>query len=90
MADVRRWRKKPIVIEAMNWDGTPEVASDIIDWVLGEGGKAVEFGRPVCIAIRTLEGAMHALPGDYVIRGVKGEFYPCKPDIFGATYEEAD
>lgn len=44
--------------------------------------------EPEHIAINTLEGTMRALPGDYIIRGVQGEFYPCKPDIFDATYEE--
>ena len=43
-----------------------------------------------CIFIRTLEGEMTATQGDWIIKGVKGEFYPCKPDIFAATYEPAD
>lgn len=42
------------------------------------------------MVITTLEGAMEAMPGDYIIKGVKGEFYPCKPDIFAATYEPAE
>ena len=44
----------------------------------------------LCISIKTLEGTMHAIPGDWIIKGVKGEFYPCKPDIFAATYDEIE
>lgn len=57
-----------------------------------ETGEVKSFERPESvpahIAIDTLEGTMRALPGDYIIRGVQGEFYPCKPDIFAATYDE--
>jgi hypothetical protein len=97
-----RYRKKPVVIEAMQWDGTPEDATPIIDWVLAGDGTAryVDYGGeeidgvwvedPAYIAIDTLEGTMKASESDMVIRGVKGEHYPCKPDIFAATYEPAD
>ena len=97
------FRKKPVVIEARQWDGTAEGATPIIDWVLSSGersaryaepqpetlsrGKVVREAVPALIAIDTLEGTMHATPGDWIIRGVKGEFYPCKPDIFEKTYE---
>ena len=56
---------------------------EIVAWC---GGRPVDFDGHV-IAIDTLEGEMHADPGDWIIRGVQGEFYPCKPDIFEATYE---
>lgn len=92
MIGVTQYRKLPVVIEAMCWDGTPEGATPIIDWHLGvsaNGGARYHDEDGGFIAIDTLEGTMRAVAGDYVIRGVKGEFYPCKPDIFDATYEPA-
>lgn len=86
-----QFRKKPVVIEAVRWSGTrcesdpPKWWLDAID--IGEGrpgGISKEDGE---LHIFTLEGIMRADPGDYVIQGVKGEIYPCKPDIFKATYE---
>jgi hypothetical protein len=77
----QRYRKKPVVIEAwLNADDT----GPLPDWVV-----AAELGRQPggVILLGTLEGVMQAQIGDYIIRGVKGEFYPCKPDIFEATYE---
>lgn len=104
----QRFRKRPVTIEAMRWDGTPEGATPIIDWVLANGpddGPVARYspyrlvkidGDPPSmerteptIAIETLEGTMTASAGDWIIRGVQGEFYPVKPDIFDATYEEA-
>ena len=63
----------------------------LIDWMDGEGthafkGCATREDRSICI--ETLEGVMSAQPGDWIIQGVQGEFYPCKPDIFEQTYEE--
>jgi len=87
---VRQYRKKPVVIEAVQYGGTLESATAVIDWVRAGGGAShlrVD-GAVWFVAIDTLEGTMHAAVGDYVIRGVQGEFYPCKPDIFAATYEE--
>ena len=76
-----KYRKKPVVIEAyQNLASIPYP-----DWMLG---KAVG----VCggyVQISTLEGVMTAEPGDWIIKGIKGEVYPCKPDIFEATYEPA-
>jgi hypothetical protein len=88
------YRKKPVVIEAMQWDGTAAGAGPIINWVLsGDSGSArYHYDDPEFadfIAIDTLEGTMSATQGDWVIQGVKGEFYPCKPDIFEATYDPA-
>lgn len=82
-----KYRKKTIVVEANVWDGSLSKATDLIDWMASEGASA--WYKPVDerIAIETLEGTHHAAPGDYLIRGIKGEFYPCKPDIFEATYE---
>lgn len=86
-----QFRKKPVVIDAMQWPGF-SVDGDRIesvmrfeDWFLNSGGKGIYSGQKM--AIHTLEGVMTADPGDWVIKGIKGEFYPCKPDIFEATYE---
>lgn len=77
-----QYRKKPVVIEA--WQFTPENCARQPKWVKGEWGfvDGVDVLR-----IKTLEGVMTAQVGDWIIRGVKGELYPCKPDIFDATYE---
>lgn len=73
-----KFRKKPVVIEAQQWnEGEP--------WV--EGMEVGSTGGPV---IKTLEGEMAVTSGDYIITGVKGERYPCKPDIFEATYDQAE
>lgn len=85
-----KFRKKPVVIEAMQFDGTTDSACSVLAWISDNGGSAVLRRRdvaPTWLAIHTLEGTMSAETGDYVIRGVQGEFYPCKPDIFAATYD---
>ena len=79
-------RKKPVVIECMKWTGENSVA--VKDFC----GDKVRFVPDVVLgcsvaAIKTLEGTMSATPGDIIIKGVNGEFYPCKPDIFEKTYE---
>lgn len=83
-----KYRKKPVVIEAMQFDGTN--GEEVAVWCGGtvESATCHNDGPPWLVMIRTLEGAMAAGRNDYVIRGVKGEFYPCKPDIFEATYDE--
>lgn len=85
-----KFRKKPVVIEAHQWN-PQEKPTDSPDWLWKELAQ-----RPECLdsethalTIRTLEGDMRAEPGDWIIKGVKGEIYPCKPDIFEATYEPA-
>ena len=89
---MKRYRKKPVVIEAMQWDGTAEGATPIIDWVLATGQRSARYDdqHEPCIQIDTLEGTMRASAGDWIIQGVSGEHYPCKPDIFEATYEAVD
>jgi hypothetical protein len=74
------FRKKPVEIEAIQL--TPLNIEEIEQFVGGDAGR-----EPGGLVIATLEGAMHASIGDWIIRGVQGEFYPCKPDIFAATYE---
>jgi hypothetical protein len=78
-----KYRKKPVVIEAMQFDGQNH--ADLADFM----GRAIRptHATPGSITIGTLEGEMLARPGDWIIKGVKGEFYPCKPEIFSATYE---
>lgn len=80
---VKQYRKMPVVIEA--WQVTDEIANSksIGKWV---GGESIIY-HSKGFSIKTLEGDMQANVGDYIIKGVKGEFYPCKPDIFAATYE---
>jgi len=86
-----KFRKKPVVIDAMQYDGTYESSEAVFAWAYSFGAPVPQMNtRPVNhdhIEIHTLEGAMLAVAGDWIIRGVKGEFYPCKPDIFEATYE---
>lgn len=83
-----KWRKRPVVIEAMRltWDNRAVVA----DWCGGRCAEQAPSGTvyaPGILLIPTLEGQMHADEGDWVIKGVADEFYPCKPAIFAATYE---
>ncbi len=85
------FRKKPVVIEAVHFDGSRESLAEVMAFTKGMGTREVgvdpESGG---FTINTLEGTMLASPGDWVIKGVKGEFYPCKPDIFEATYEPVE
>jgi hypothetical protein len=78
------FRKKPVVIEAVQY--TRETA-DTCRLFVGDQLHPVQDAADMLL-IATLEGTMAASLGDWVIRGVQGEFYPCKPDIFAATYEE--
>jgi hypothetical protein len=77
------YRKKPVTIEARCF--VEHNGPDVVRWVSDHGGKCDQFADH--LEIRTLEGVHRADLGDWVIKGVKGEFYPCKPDIFAATYE---
>ena len=79
-----QYRKKPVVIEAVQYDGSIDLAftGDARVRSAGDGSGAME--------IVTLEGTMRADVGDWIIRGVKNELYPCKPDIFAATYEAVE
>lgn len=96
----RRFRKKPVEIEAVQFTGLDSYVA-ICQWarehgIVSDSDKGAvstpsleelfRFETPIML-IRTLEGTMAASPGDWIIRGVEGEFYPCKPDIFMATYE---
>lgn len=81
-----RYRKKPVVIEAVQWAGN---MSKIISLV-GHDLPTYGDGRNGSLRVTTLEGDMECRLGDYLIKGIKGEIYPCKADIFMATYEAVD
>ena len=83
-----KFQKKPVIVDAVKFCGDERV----VELPFNNGGSTEMFvvvsdSRGRFIPIKTLEGTMVASPGDWIIRGVKGEFYPCKPDIFEATYE---
>ena len=93
-----KYRKKPIIIEAIQWTGKND---EEIEFFIGEnlegyGDNLVairprsEQYRSKLMYIRTLEGIMTASVDDYIIKGIQGEFYPCKPDVFKKTYERVD
>lgn len=81
------YRKKPVVVEAVRWTGGPDQTEDP-EWLV----EAIEAGNVWfgvdCMLVWTLDGVRKARVGDYIIRGVAGELYPCKPNIFEQTYEE--
>jgi hypothetical protein len=82
------FRKKPVVIEAVQY--VRNNADEITDFVAPHPvnmGRVIDTGATLIIP--TLEGDQEAIPGDWIIKGVKGEFYPCKPDIFEMTYDPA-
>ena len=78
--DLAKYRKKPVVVEAIQWDGTN------LDECEKFVGRHLGLSNDYLI-IHTLEGIMYASKLDHIIRGVNGEHYPCKPDIFAKTYE---
>lgn len=78
-----KFRKKPVVIDAVQVRA--DNLQEVYDFIVTHNGPF--HTEPDGLVIETLEGNMKANLGDYVIRGVKGEFYPCKPDIFEASYE---
>lgn len=83
------FQKKPVVVEAHQFDGSSSAVAEFKHWMNGGemrlGQVRTRDLRP--LYINTLEGEMMAQPGDWVIKGIQGEFYPCKPDIFEATYQ---
>ena len=93
-----RYRKKPVVVDVVQWEGSnlSEVEKFLGKSFLGyrilsDSAWQVGKGIPVTeIAIETIDSVAKAVNGDYIIKGVQGEFYPCKPDIFETTYELAE
>lgn len=93
-----KYRKKPIVIEALQWNGSAHrpmfefLGGNPSDYI-SAGGKNFRIDHSKGeggLVIKTLEGECFATIGDWIIKGVKGELYPCKPDIFEATYDKVD
>lgn len=84
-----KFRKKPVVIDAVQYDGTENSIVQILQ--LKESNSSAKSIRVDAgdLLIHTLEGLMRADKGDWVIKGVNGELYPCKPDIFEKTYDPA-
>lgn len=85
-----RFRKKPIVIEAVQFTGSNH--RDVLEFMYPDMSEDALIGAAkmrLPVVIKTKEGDMTASPGDWIIQGVSGEFYPCKPDIFAMTYELA-
>ena len=83
-----KFRKKPVIIEAKQFNGKwTDDATLILDWMKKGGDWEDSTGE---LKIHTLEGVMTASAGDWIIKGVKGEFYPCKPDIFEALYDRVE
>lgn len=81
-----KYRKKPVIVEAIEWTGN----RDVVDRFMGLVQEPKESNHAYylqSVIIRTLEGTMAVDIGDWIIKGIKGEFYPCKPDIFELTYE---
>lgn len=80
-----KYRKKPVVIDAVQWSGNN--LNEILDFMKDKQPNYYEDDEKKLLTIQTLEGNMIASVGDYIIKGVQGEFYPCKLDIFKQTYE---
>lgn len=102
MNQPKRYTKKPVTIEAVQFDGEPGTATAIIEWISAGRGTATltcdyldddqkcPGAERHHISVRTLEGDMKASPGWWIIRGLVGEFYPCDPDVFARSYDEAE
>jgi hypothetical protein len=84
------FRKRPVVIEAIQFAPVGSSGVDVAQIEEWCGGDIVVDEMGYGLMVQTLEGRMRASPGDWIIQGVKGEFYPCKPDIFDLTYEPAN
>ncbi|MEE8208960.1 MAG: hypothetical protein V3T88_08435 [Nitrosomonadaceae bacterium] len=86
-----KYTKLPVEIEAIQFNGSSTHAMEIKQWIDSNikpyEGESFHTADIANLTIPTLEGDMTASPGDYIIKGVKGEFYPCKPDIFEMTYK---
>ncbi len=83
---IKTFAKKPIKVQAVQWTGYN--FDEIMDFVGIDSLNLLGSFKNPDLVINTLEGDYHALVGDWIIRGINGEYYPCKPDIFEKTYEE--
>jgi hypothetical protein len=84
-----KFRKLPVEIEAILFDFAPATADAIVEMAGPDSDRVLTFDENG-VHIETLEGTMTGNLGDYIIKGVKGELYPCKPDVFMATYEASN
>lgn len=83
-----KYRKKPVIIEAIQFEDNSDRIIEIHEFMGGDTIRVnYEDKNNPYLKIETLEGIMKASVGDYIVKGVNGEFYPCKPDIFEKTYE---
>lgn len=82
---MQKFRKKPVVIEAVLWTG--ENVKEVLDFMKWRNASHDDFQG---LKIHTLEGTHDATPGDWIIKGTRGEFYPCKPEPFADSYEPAE
>ena len=88
MLHPKQYRKKSVVVEAMQWTGEEANEQWLAEFM---GGSPLVFAEtPRMLLVQTPNGGVYATVGEWIIKGVKGEFYPCKPDIFEQTYEESD
>ena len=85
---MKKYRKKPVVIEAVQFKGDLALGENPMPDEIKNNREVFRLSQSSNLMIKTLEGTMIANRGDWIIKGIKGEFYPCKPDIFEATYEE--
>ena len=85
---IKKYRKKPVEVEAVQLK--PHNVREVAKWCNADLGYTFGSDEPDALDIPTLEGTMAAYIDYYIIKGVKGEFYPCKPDIFAVTYEEVE
>lgn len=84
-----KYRKKSVIIDAFIWNGMlSEIPDEFKSMDFRVSNLIRGYNTEDCLKIKTLEGTMIANIGDYIIKGVKGEFYPCNPDIFELTYEK--
>ena len=83
---IKKYKTKPCEIEAVKWEGNN--FKEIIKFTNGKSRMELMFSGSYELVIETLEGSMMASVGDFIIKGLRGEFYPCKPDVFHKKYEE--
>jgi len=90
---MQKYRKKPIIIEAIEWDERSETFENLCNKgmnYMSYSGGSINFPHIKNLRIETPQGTLNVNNGDFIIKGIKGEFYPCKPDIFQKTYDKAE
>ena len=101
MSEAQRYRKKPVEVEAVQFEGGPLNATQVIGWIMANGGVARwheaspahdYLGEDALehLSLNTLHGTFRAMVGDWIVRGPSGDFWPVKPDIFAETYEAVE